>query len=162
MEKYKYKDINTNREIPEGLIDGLKEAEKIAKEIGGHIPERVVDDGTLETPKFKQTVTIRLGEYRLLIEENGFLKGRNRELEKQIEQYNAPITLEEAEAIKNKEYTTIPKAEYIALIEQKSYAEGRIAELEKQLEEQKRPVETVKMYADGEHIKTVKRGEITD
>lgn len=44
MGKYKYKDINTNREIPEGLA----EAERIAKEIGGHIPERVVDDGLLK------------------------------------------------------------------------------------------------------------------
>lgn len=87
--------------------------------------------------------------YTQLIEQLGFLKGKNRELEKQIEQYNAPITLEEAEEIRNKQYTTIPEAEYRGLIEQKSYAEGRIAELEKQLEELKRPVETITKYVDG-------------
>lgn len=29
-------------------MSGIKEAERIAKEIGGHIPERVLDDGLLK------------------------------------------------------------------------------------------------------------------
>lgn len=45
-EQFFAKDINRN--IPKGLVDGVKEAERIAKEIGGHIPERVVDDGLLK------------------------------------------------------------------------------------------------------------------
>lgn len=30
------------------MSKGIKEAERIAREIGGHIPERVVDDGLLK------------------------------------------------------------------------------------------------------------------
>lgn len=45
----KYKELSTKRE-PEP-VDGLTEAEKIAKEIGGHIPERVVDEGILSGVK---------------------------------------------------------------------------------------------------------------
>lgn len=124
----------------EYTINGANEAERIAKAIGGHIPEGVVDDGALE-PKFKQTVEIRLNEYRSLIEENGYLKGRNTELEKQIKQYNEPVTLEEIEEMRSQQYTTIPEAEYRELIAQKGYAEGRIEELKRQLEELKRPIE---------------------
>lgn len=139
MGKYKYEDISADRDVEE-QIDRIGEAERIAKAIGGHIPERVVDDGALE-PKFKQTVEIRLNEYRCLIEENGYLKGRNTELEKQIKQYNEPVTLEEIEEMRSQQYTTIPEAEYRELIAQKGYAEGRIEELKRQLEELKRPIE---------------------
>ena len=76
--------------------------------------------------------------YTQLIEELGFLKGKNRAIEKELEELKQPISIEEAEELRKERYTTIPEAEYRGLIEQKSYAEGRIAELEKQLEEIKR------------------------
>lgn len=85
--------------------------------------------------------------YTLIVEENGYLKGRNTELEKQIKQYNEPVTLEE---MRSQQYITIPEAEYRELIAQKGYAEGRIEELKRQLEELKRPIETAT------------KGEITD
>ena len=88
--------------------------------------------------------------YTLIVEENGYLKGRNTELEKQIKQYNEPVTLEEVEEMRNQQCISIPEAEYRELIAQKGYAEGRIEELKRQLEELKRPIETAT------------KGEITD
>ena len=77
---------DANRYIPEGLINGLKEAERIAKETGGHIPERVVDDGLLEIPECKQAITISLEKYEDLIRDAGYYQGRAEELEKQLEE----------------------------------------------------------------------------
>lgn len=59
MGKYTYKDLSTNREMPEELTSAeetfleaaervRKNGEGIAKAIGGHIPERVLDDGLLK------------------------------------------------------------------------------------------------------------------
>ena len=111
MGKYKYKDINTNREIPEGLINGLEAAERIAKKIDGHIPERVVDDGLL-TPFEKRNIkyiTIPVEKYEDIIRDAGYYQGIAEGLEKQLEELKRPeeITVDEgpylAIAIENRE-----------------------------------------------------------
>lgn len=53
MGKYKtpkgnYEEFFTSGKGTKLGVDGVKEAERVAKEIGGHIPERAVDDGLLK------------------------------------------------------------------------------------------------------------------
>ena len=104
-------------EIGKYLEYGVTEAERIAKEIGGHIPERVEDEHIpndekiLEIPKFKQKIQISLEEYTALIEENGYLKGKNREIEKQLEELRKPVEYVKLENEDEKEYMTIKRGE---------------------------------------------------
>ena len=83
------------KDIAAGAVKEYKEAERIAKEIGGHIPERVVDDGVLsgDKPKVidqygiaKPTMLISVELYTQLIEQKSYAAGRIAELEKQLEE----------------------------------------------------------------------------
>ena len=60
-----------------GINKAVKEAERIAKEIGGHIPERVLDDGLLNIKnENKPVIIIPLEEYKELIGNESFASGR--------------------------------------------------------------------------------------
>lgn len=73
-------------------MSGIKEAERIAKEIGGHIPERVVDeyipnDGELlSIQKPKETIIIPIEKYEELVRDAGYYQGLVEGLEKQLEE----------------------------------------------------------------------------
>lgn len=74
-------------EIGKSLKNGIKEADRIAKEIGGHIPERVADDGllTLSEQKNIKYITISLDQYEDIIRDAGYYQGRSDMLEEIME-----------------------------------------------------------------------------
>ena len=70
--------------------NGFKEAKRIAKEIGGHIPERVVgehipnDEEILTPNRAEKYIAISLEKYERLIKEIGYYKGKTEALEELI------------------------------------------------------------------------------
>lgn len=87
--------------------NGIKEAKRIAKEIGGHIPERVVDEHIPNDEKLllipKDTITITKEKYEELIRDAGYYQGRADELEKQLEELKRPeevIALDQTKTVK--------------------------------------------------------------
>lgn len=103
------------------MSKGIKEAERIAKEIGGHIPERVNDltwNKSSEEPLNKKPVkcnieqgeiyiTVNSQDFIDLIRDAGYYQGRADELEKQLEELKRPEEVIALDPIKEYEQTII-------------------------------------------------------
>lgn len=69
--------------------------------MGGHIPERVVDDGllTLNERKGSKYIAIPLEKYEELVRDAGYYQGIAEGLEKQLEELKRPVEIDTIDAI---------------------------------------------------------------